>query len=101
MVVTAFQEPLAQHSAKGKALRALITKLASDEMTPLEGAVFTQQTGDAASLLSMAEAAKLLGMSRPYVTMLCDSGKLDLIETTEGGHRRIPRDASNDTELNP
>lgn len=34
-----------------------------------------------------------LGMSGPYVTMLCDAGKLDAIETTEGGHRRIQREA--------
>lgn len=94
LVAKALQESLTQPSAKGKALRmALITKLASDEMTPLADAILAQQTGDADSLLSTAEAAKILGMSRPYITMLCDSGKLGPIETTDGGHRRISRDA--------
>lgn len=94
LIAKALQESLTQHSAKGKALRmALITKLASDEMTPLADAALAQQAGDPASLLSTAEAARILGMSRPYVTMLCDSGKLGPIETTDGGHRRIPRDA--------
>ncbi|MFZ2986762.1 MAG: hypothetical protein WA086_02090 [Ideonella sp.] len=55
---------------------ALIPRLASDEMTPLADASRAQQTGDAANFLSTAAAAKILGMSRPYVTMLCDSGKL-------------------------
>ena len=40
------------------------------------------------ALLTTAEAAKLLDVSRPYVAMLCDAGQLGDV-LTEGGHRRI------------
>jgi excisionase family DNA binding protein len=39
-------------------------------------------------LLSMAEAAARLDASRPYVSMLCDSGQLDEV-LTEGGRHRV------------
>lgn len=42
--------------------------------------------------LSTAAEAKNLGMSRPYVTMLCDSGKLGPIDTSDDWQRWL-RDA--------
>lgn len=52
---------------------------------------------DAASdLLTTAEVAAQLGMSRPYVSMLCDQGKLGEVTRSEGGHRRIAKQAVND-----
>jgi len=53
----------------------------------------TSKVEDLAAPLSTVEAAKILNMSRPYVIMLCDAGKLGPIEVTDGGHRRIPREA--------
>ena len=47
-------------------------------------------TGD---LLTTAEVATQLGMSRPYVSMLCDQGKLGEVTRSEGGHRRIAKQA--------
>lgn len=92
-VVRALEDSLAQGSSKGKALRmALITKLASDEAGTGE-LTSTSKVEDLAAPLSTVEAAKILNMSRPYVTMLCDAGKLGPIEVTDGGHRRIPREA--------
>lgn len=41
-------------------------------------------------MLSTEEAAKALNVSRPYVIKLADSGKLGVVERTEGSHRRIP-----------
>jgi excisionase family DNA binding protein len=41
------------------------------------------------TLLTTAEAAAQLGMSRPHVSMLCDQGKLGVVTRSEGGHRRI------------
>jgi len=90
LIEKAFQDEMTQHSAKGKALRmALITKLASDEMMQADSQVAVKQSILPTDLLSTAEAAKILGMSRPYVTMLCDSGKLGPVQMTAGGHRRI------------
>lgn len=43
--------------------------------------------------LTTADAAARLEVSRPYVAMLCDAGKLGLIMKTEGGHRRIQASA--------
>jgi excisionase family DNA binding protein len=40
-------------------------------------------------LLTTAEAAARLDVSRPYVSMLCDLGKLGEVVVTEGAHRRI------------
>jgi excisionase family DNA binding protein len=42
-------------------------------------------------LLTTAEVAAQLGMSRPYVSMLCDQGKLGEVTRSEGGHRRITK----------
>ena len=39
--------------------------------------------------LSTQEVAEKLNVSRPYVIKLCESGKLQVHETTEGGHRKI------------
>lgn len=42
--------------------------------------------------LTTEEAAGVLNVSRPYVVKLVDTGELPCI-TTQGGHRRIPREA--------
>lgn len=41
------------------------------------------------ALLTTAEAAVQLEVSRPHVSMLCNAGKLGEVVMTEGGHRRI------------
>lgn len=41
------------------------------------------------ALLTTAEAAARLAVSRPYVSMLCDAGKLGEVVVTEDGHRRV------------
>lgn len=41
------------------------------------------------TLLTIADAASQLEVSRPYVSMLCDAGKLGEIVVTGDGHRRI------------
>lgn len=45
----------------------------------------------AADLISTAEAADLLGYSRPYVAMLIDQHQLEGATKSPGGHRRVPR----------
>jgi len=68
----------------------LIAQLASAEIG--SGVVVEQlKTGaiQGGALLTIAEAATKLEVSRPYVSMLCDAGKLGEVVVTEGGHRRI------------
>lgn len=48
---------------------------------------------EADPLLKTADVAAQLGMSRPYVSMLCDTGKLGEVTKTEGGHRRVRQSA--------
>lgn len=47
----------------------------------------TQPPEDA--LLTIAEVAARLEVSRPYVSMLCDAGKLGEVVVTDDGRRRI------------
>ena len=44
-------------------------------------------------LISTAQAAELLGYSRPYVAMLIDQNRLQGATVSAGGHRRVPRAA--------
>ena len=44
-------------------------------------------------LISTAQAAELLGYSRPYVAMLIDQNKLEGATVSAGGHRRVSRAA--------
>lgn len=44
-------------------------------------------------LVSTAQAAEMLGYSRPYVAMLIDQKKLKGATVSAGGHRRVPRSA--------
>lgn len=44
-------------------------------------------------LISTAQAAELLGYSRPYVAMLIDQNKLKDATVSAGGHRRVSRAA--------
>lgn len=54
----------------------------------------TPRSTDASSeRLTTVEVATQLGMSRPYVSMLCDQGKLGEVTRSEGGHRRILKSA--------
>lgn len=80
---------LSSQTTEGKALRmGLIAKLASAELGQAP-AVESLPASASDILLTTAQAAELLDVSRPYVAMLCDQGKLGQIVATEGGHRRI------------
>lgn len=87
---------LTDGSAQGTRQRMeLVSALALLEATA--GAPTAQSTARRADatgdLLTTAEVATQLGMSRPYVSMLCDQGKLGEVTRSEGGHRRIAKQA--------
>jgi len=88
-----FATALTEDSAAGTRLRMdMITALASVEATR-EPARERPSTEDGDEHLTTADAAAQLGMSRPYVSMLCDQGKLGAVTRSEGGHRRIRQSA--------
>lgn len=100
LVAQALQESLGAPTAEGKRLRmALVGRLAHLEMDAQaatgEGVTAAEQPAQppADELLTTAQVAARLAMSRPYVVMLCDAGKLGEIVLTEGGHRRIRQSA--------
>ena len=83
---------LTEDSAAATRLRMdFIAALAHLEAT--KGAGKEKHAEDGEVLLTTAEAASRLGMSRPYVSMLCDQGKLGVVSRSEGGHRRIRQSA--------
>lgn len=89
LVTEVLEESLNSQTADGRALRlALIAKLANAEAGCVAAGTAPESAPDD-SLLTTADAAIRLEVSRPYVSMLCDSGKLGEVVMTEGGHRRI------------
>lgn len=88
LVAKALDRSLNAPTPEGKALRmALIAKLANVEIGGV--AVVDAATPATDALLTTAEAAAKLEVSRPHVSMLCDQGKLGEVVMTEGGHRRV------------
>lgn len=93
LVAKALDRSLTSRTAEGKALRmALIAKLASAEIGEagaLEAQPAVAPSAASDGLMTTAEAAAKLEVSRPHVSMLCDQGKLGEVVMTEGGHRRV------------
>lgn len=84
---------LTDESSAGTQLRMeLVAALATVEAT-VDHAGRHGHASDGTELLTTAEVAAALGMSRPYVSMLCDQGLLGEVSRSQGGHRRIRRDA--------
>lgn len=93
LVAKALDRSLTSRTAEGRALRmALIAKLAGVEMgdaSAIEAQPSAAQAPGSDGLLTTAEAAAKLEVSRPHVSMLCDQGKLGEVVMTDGGHRRV------------
>ncbi|HEY8907559.1 MAG TPA: helix-turn-helix domain-containing protein, partial [Rhodoferax sp.] len=90
LVATVLEQSLSSRTAQGRALRmALIAKLANQEIGGAEVATTGPLGAVNDALLTTAEAAVQLEVSRPHVSMLCNAGKLGDVVMTEGGHRRI------------
>lgn len=88
---------LTDASAQGTGRRMeLVSALALIEASAGTAPSPTRRAEPSGDLLTTAEVATLLGMSRPYVSMLCDQGKLGVVTRSEGGHRRITQLAVDD-----
>lgn len=81
--------------SEGGTLRRMELVVALARLEATRGPARPQQdlAEDGTELLTTAAVAAELGMSRPYVSMLCDQGKLGDVSRSEGGHRRIRRSA--------
>ena len=75
---------------ESRALRMAFMRLLLDSEPLSAGGGHAAQPGPGpGELLTTAEAAALLEVSRPHVAMLADIGKLGEVRRTEGGHRRL------------
>jgi excisionase family DNA binding protein len=94
VVFEALYSSLGAQTELGKQLRmAIVGKLAVLESGTRDNAVTPLSAATEDEVLTTAQAAALLEVSRPYVSMLCDAGKLGEVLKTEGGHRRVRRSA--------
>jgi excisionase family DNA binding protein len=90
-IKTALREVLTEASPQGRSTRMLLIRHLVDieaKSVGLEAYVAAKASSD---LISTAEAAEILGFSRPYVAMLIDQQKLRGATISAGGHRRVPR----------
>jgi excisionase family DNA binding protein len=78
----------ASRSARLQLIRHLV-----DIESQSVGIVVSKSSSTANDLISTAQAAELLGYSRPYVAMLIDQNKLKGATVSAGGHRRVARAA--------
>jgi excisionase family DNA binding protein len=92
-VVETLLNALYEPNEHGKAFRmSLIAELANAESRQAGGAESVKANAALTAsddLLTTADVASRLDVSRPHVSMLCDAGKLGEVVLTEGGHRRI------------
>lgn len=94
VVAGALRSSIGAHTAEGKRLRLVIAqKLLTIEVGESSVELAEVREDEANAWLKTADVAAQLGMSRPYVSMLCDAGKLGEVSKTEGGHRRIRQSA--------
>ncbi len=78
----------ASRSARLQLIRHLV-----DIESQSVGIEMPKSVAPANELISTAQAAELLGYSRPYVAMLIDQNKLKDATVSAGGHRRVSRAA--------
>ncbi|MDZ5458599.1 excisionase family DNA-binding protein [Azohydromonas lata] len=103
LVARALEASLSARTEEGRRLRmAMVGRLATLELgdesrggeaPAADLAAAASSPLEADVLLTTAQAASRLGVSRPHVAMLCDAGKLGEVAVTDGGHRRISRAA--------
>lgn len=84
------EESLGAHTVEGRVLRmSLIAKLANEELRGAEEPPVVAQGAMQDEWLTTAQAAAKLETSRPYISMLCKTGKLGEVVMIDGRHRRI------------
>lgn len=92
-VSQALHEVLDAQSPQSQRTRMLLIQHLANVESQQLGLEISSQRAATDELISTAQAAELLGYSRPYVAMLIDQQKLEGATVSSGGHRRVPRAA--------
>jgi len=92
-VTTALHQVLEAHTPQSRSTRMLLIRHLVDIETVQAGITAPPKPAAATELIGTAQAAALLGYSRPYVAMLIDQNQLEGATVSAGGHRRVPRES--------
>ena len=92
-VATALHQLLDAATPQSRNARLLLIRHLVDIESQAAGIEIQKTLAVANDLISTAQAAELLGYSRPYVAMLIDQSKLKGATVSSGGHRRVSRAA--------
>ncbi|CAN5556666.1 hypothetical protein BH10PSE16_BH10PSE16_38810 [soil metagenome] len=89
----ALHQVLETRTAQSRSARLLLMRHLLEIESQDAGIEIPKMTATASDLIGTAEAAELLGYSRPYVAMLIDQNQLKGATRSAGGHRRVSRTA--------
>ncbi len=92
-VATALHQILDATTPQSRSARLQLIRHLVDIESQSVGIEMPKSVVAANDLISTAQAAELLGYSRPYVAMLIDQNKLKGATVSAGGHRRVSRAA--------
>lgn len=92
-VADALHQVLEATTEQGRNTRLLLMRHLLDIESQVAGIESPTTIATGNDLISTAQAAQLLGYSRPYVAMLIDQNKLKGATVSAGGHRRVSRAA--------
>ncbi len=92
-VADALHQVLEATTEQGRNTRLLLMRHLLDIESQVAGIEIPTMIATGDDLISTAQAAQLLGYSRPYVAMLIDQNKLKGATVSAGGHRRVSRAA--------
>lgn len=92
-VSQALHQVLESQTPQSRSTRMLLIRHLVDIESQQIGIPIPDKQAVADDLISTAQAAEMLGYSRPYVAMLIDQNQLKGATVSAGGHRRVPRAA--------
>ena len=92
-VASALHQVLEATTPQSRSARLQLIRHLVDIESQTVGIDMPKSVAAANDLISTAQAAELLGYSRPYVAMLIDQNKLKGATVSAGGHRRVSRAA--------
>jgi excisionase family DNA binding protein len=90
-VASALHQVLEATTPQSRNARLQLIRHLVDVESQSVGIEMPRPVATANDLISTAQAAELLGYSRPYVAMLIDQNKLKGATVSAGGHRRVSR----------
>jgi len=92
-VANALHQVLEATTPQSRSARLQLIRHLVDIESQTVGIEIPKMVASTNDLISTAQAAELLGYSRPYIAMLIDQNKLEGATVSAGGHRRVSRAA--------